>query len=53
MGNYLFTQYNEVCDNLDYDEKMSDRETNNKNIYYWFGYTDNDVEVYELMECSD
>ena len=56
MGNYIFSQYTEVCDtNMDYDEKMSDLETNtgNKNAYYWLGLKANDLEVYELMECDD
>lgn len=56
MGNFLYTQYNEVCDtNMDYDEKMTDKETKSgiKNIYYWFGFNENDLEMYELMESDD
>ena len=56
MGNYLFTQDNVVCDtNMDYCELLSDLETNSgyKNAYFWLGLKANDVEVYELMECSD
>jgi len=56
MGNYLFTQYIEVCDyNHDYDVTMTDKETNSndKNQYYWFGFNANDIELYELMEEVD
>ena len=55
MGNYIFSQYNEVCDtNMDYDESMTEKETNSndKNQYYWFGYNENDIELYELMEAD-
>ena len=56
MGNYIFSQYNEVCDvNMDYDELLTQHETDigYKNAYYWLGLRANDVEVYELMECDD
>ena len=56
MGNYLYTQYTQVCDyNHDYDITMTEKETNSndKNQYYWFGLNENDIELYELMEEVD
>ena len=56
MGNYLWKQYNEVCDtNHDYNENITEKETNSndKNPYYWLGLNNNDLELYELMEEVD
>jgi hypothetical protein len=56
MGNYLFKQYNEVCDYIhDYDVTMTDKETNSndKIPYYWLGLNNNDLELYQLLEEID
>tara|TARA_R110000803_G_scaffold96810_3_gene164944 strand:- start:250 stop:435 length:186 start_codon:yes stop_codon:yes gene_type:complete len=56
MGNYWYSQYDVICDtNHDYDEATTNYETatGNKNAYFWFGAHHEDLDIYELMDCSD
>jgi len=47
MGNYFY-KYEPYT----VEETEKETDTGVKNRYYWFGVTDDEIEVYELMEAD-